>query len=486
MGQLDRRRFLIGAGATALLFSKGGLAKAVRSGSKPNIIYILADDLGWGDLDPYNPYSVVPTPVINRFARQGMRFTDMHSSDAVCTPSRYGILTGRYCWRSRLKKGVLGGYSPNLIEEGRMTVPSMLREAGYYTAGVGKWHLGLGNRPKTDYTKPLLPGPISHGFDYYFGIPASLDMKPYLYFENDHVVEQPTIFDQGRKSPHGVTWRPGMRAPDFDFPQVLPTLTEKAVDVIHRCSTQGGKPYFLYFAMPSPHTPWVPLSQYRGKSGAGAYGDYVVETDAMIGKVLDAVKAAGDEENTIVIVTSDNGALWGIRDIAQYPYRANAEWRGEKADIWEAGHRIPFLVRWPGHVPANTVSTAMGSLVDLMGTLAALLGIDLPPNAAEDSFNELPMWLGKTRKSVRTSIIDHSNEGMFSIREGYWKLELGLGSGGFSRPRTVEPVPGGVQGQLYNLKDDPHELHNLWSGRQDIVQRLTSMLDKAEASGHTR
>lgn len=486
MGQLDRRDFCAGIGAAALLLRKQGLAKTLDARKRPNIVYILADDMGWGDIDVYNPHSAVPTPVMNGFAHESMRFTDMHASSAVCTPSRYSILTGRYCWRSRLKKGVLGGYSPNLIEEGRMTVPSMLKQAGYYTAGVGKWHLGLGNEERTDFTKPLVPGPISHGFDYFFGIPASLDMAPYLYFENDHVVEQATIQDPGSKSPRGVTWRDGLRAPDFDIPQVLPTLTDKAVEVIRQRAADSSKPYFLYFAMPSPHTPWVPLPQYRGKSGAGDYGDYVAEVDAMVGKVLDAIKAAGAERNTIVVVTSDNGAYWGPQDIARYPHRANAEWRGEKADVWEAGHRIPFMVRWPGHIAADSVSAETASLTDLMATLAALLGVSLPPDAGEDSFNDLPIWFGQKHKPIRTSIIDHSNGGMFTIREGDWKLELGLGSGGFSLPVTVEPALGGVQGQLYNLRDDPYEVYNLWAARPDIVEHLTKLLDQYQASGHTR
>lgn len=486
MGRLDRREFCAGLSAAALLLGRQGFTKTLGGRKQPNIVYILADDMGWGDIDAYNLHSAVPTPAMNGFARESMRFTDMHASSAVCTPSRYSILTGRYCWRSRLKKGVLGGYSPNLIEEGRMTVPSMLQQNGYYTAGVGKWHLGLGNEQKTDFTKPLVPGPVSHGFDYYFGIPASLDMAPYLYFENDHVVQQATVQDPGSKSPRGVTWRAGLRAPDFEISKVLPTLTEKAEDVIRQRAKDQAKPFFLYFAMPSPHTPWVALPEFHGKSGAGDYGDYVAEVDAMVGKVLDTIKAAGLENDTLVIVTSDNGAYWGPQDIERYPHRANAGWRGEKADVWEAGHRIPFMVRWPGHITANSVSDETASLTDLMATLAALLEFNLPPDAGEDSFNDLPIWLGQKHKPVRDTIIDHSNDGMFTIREGDWKLELGLGSGGFSLPRTVEPVPGGVQGQLYNLKDDPRELYNLWAAKPDIVEHLTKLLDKYKDSGHTR
>jgi arylsulfatase A len=483
---VSRRSFCAAIAATTVAWRGDLFASALKAGTRPNIVYILADDLGWGDIDAYNEHSAIPTPRMNAFTAQGMRFTDMHSSSAVCTPSRYSILTGRYCWRSSLKKGVLNGDSPNLIEEGRMTVPSMLKAAGYYTAGVGKWHLGLGSDAKTDFTKPLRPGPISHGFDYYYGIPASLDMAPYVYFENEHVVEQATIPDAGSKSPRGVFWREGLRAEHFEIPQVLPTLTAKCESVIAERAQHKDQPFFLYFALPSPHTPWVPLPEFKGKSGAGDYGDYVAEVDAMVGRVLDAVHAAGLDDNTIVMLTSDNGADWKPGDIELYPHRANADWRGEKADIWEAGHRIPFVARWPGHVPAGKVNHETASLTDLMATLASLLKISLPEDAGEDSFNIAPLLLNQKHATVRKTIIDHSIDGMFTIREGDWKLELGLGSGGFSEPRAVTPVPGGVKGQLYNLASDPHEVYNVYEQHPDIVSRLTNLLEQCKASGRTR
>jgi arylsulfatase A len=409
----------------------------------------------------------------------------MHSPSAVCSPTRYGLLTGRYCWRTSLKRGVLQGYSPNLIEAGRLTVPSFLKTQGYHTAGFGKWHLGLRNDEKTDYNKPLHPGPTDHGFDYYFGIPASLDMEPYLYFENDRVIEQPTGTTPGSNSPRGVFWRPGACAPHFKHEQVLPNLTDRVVEFIGQRKHQP-EPFFLYFALPSPHTPWLPTSEFRGRSRAGDYGDYVEEVDHTLGRVLQALDEADLADNTLLVFTSDNGADWKLEDLARYAHRANADWRGEKADVWEGGHRIPFIVRWPGMIPRPAVSQELGCLTDLLATLASIQGVPLPDNAAEDSFNLLPALLQKNATPIRDSIILHSAGGMFSIRQAFWKLEEGLGSGGFSPPVDVAPAPSGPKGQLYDLRTDPQELQNLYQDRPEIVDRLATLLSQAKSSGHTR
>lgn len=483
MDSINRREFIAGLGSLAAL---SGTQLAAATKNRPNIIYVLCDDLGIGDLGCYNAYSMVAMPNANRLADEGMRFTDMHSSSAVCTPSRYSILTGRYCWRSRLKSGVLQGDSPNLIEEGRLTVPALLKQQGYYTAGVGKWHLGLGNDPKTDYSKPFHPAPTDHGFDYYYGIPSSLDFPPYLYFENDRAVEQPTASTPGSKEPRGVFWRPGSMSPEFKFEECLPHLTDKAAAVIRERGADKKQPFFLYVALPSPHTPWVPLPRYKGKSGAGIYGDYVMEVDDMLGQLMASVKDAGIEANTLFIFTSDNGSDWKPEDIDRWGHRANAEWRGEKADIWEAGHRIPFIARWPKIVPQGTASDQRLSLTDLMATVAAITGASLPENTAEDSFNMLPVLSGKATAPVRLSLIDHSIDGMFCITEGDWKLEEGLGSGGFSAPKKVEPAPDGPKGQLYNLAKDPHEMHNLYLQQPKIVAHLHEELQKAKDRGRTR
>jgi arylsulfatase A-like enzyme len=481
MPPLDRRSF-----CRTLALGAAGLRVARPATPLPNIVYVLADDLGWGDLRCYNPKSAVPTPHADRLASQGVRFTDMHAPSAVCTPSRYGILTGRYCWRSRLKQGVLNGYDPNLIEIGRSTVPEILKSRGYHTAGIGKWHLGLGDRPHTDYDQPLRPGPLDHGFDDYFGIPASLDMDPYLYFHNDRPVEKPTAQIAASSSPRGVFWRAGARAPGFELEQVLPTITTRAVESIRERARTPADPFFLYLALTAPHTPWLPRPEFRGKSQAGDYGDFVAQVDDTFGRVLKTLDETGLAGNTLLIVTSDNGADWKVEDKARFAHRANADWRGEKADIWDAGHRIPFLARWPGHIAPNTTTAELGCLTDLMGTVAEVVDYKLPDTAGEDTYSMLPAMLGKKGKPIREAVVHHSNLGMFGIRQGDWKLEFGLGSGGFSDPRTEDPKPGGPKGQLYNLASDPAETNNLWLDRPAEVARLTALLEKYKSAGRSR
>ena len=461
-------------------------SSVLEADSLPNIVYILADDLGWGDLRCYNPQSAIPTPYADRLAKEGMRFTDMHSPSAVCTPTRYGILTGRYCWRTRLTNGVLNGYSPNLIESGRLTVPAMLKKKGYYTAGVGKWHLGLGSAEPADFRQALHPGPADHGFDFYYGIPASLDMPPYLYFENDRATEAPTGATPGKNDPRGVFWREGAQIPGFQMEEVLPTLTTKAVNLIGGRAKKAGQPFFLYLAMTGPHTPWVPQARYRGRSQAGLYGDFVAQVDDALGSILQALEQAGLTRNTLVIFTSDNGADWKEGDKAQYAHRANAAWRGEKADAWEGGHRIPFLVRWPGRIPAGAVSDELGCLTDLMATVSELVGTGLQDNEGEDSCSLLPALLNRKHGPIREAVVHHSVDGVFSIRKGEWKLILGLGSGGFSNPKKINPEPGGPQGQLYNLAKDPAESENLWLKHPVVVAQLTALLEKYRKQGHSR
>ena len=477
---IGRREFLKTAFAASVATAYS------QQASKPSIVFILADDLGWGDLGCYNDSSDIPTPNFNKFASEGMRFTDAHSPSAVCSPTRYGILTGRYCWRSKLTSGVLWGYSPALIEPGRMTVASMLKQQGYRTAGVGKWHLGLGTAEKTDYSKPLKPSPIDYGFDSYFGIPASLDMDPYVYIEDDHAVEQATETTPGKNEPRGVFWRPGPIAPGLKIDQVLPKLTSKAVGFLNG-QKGSSQPFFLYLPLTAPHTPWVPDKKFEGKSKAGIYGDFVVQVDDSIGQVLQALERSGHAGNTLVIITSDNGAHWTPDDKRKFAHRANAQWRGMKADIWDAGHRIPFMVRWPGKVKPGSISNETICLTDFMATAAAVTGVKLPANAGEDSFDISPVLLGKSNgKPIREAIVHHSSLGVFSIRQGPWKLILGLGSGGFSDPKTIEAKAGEATGQLYNLAKDPHESTNLYLQEPDVVKRLAGLLERYKKQGRSR
>lgn len=469
------------------------VASLAQAGPKrlPNIIVLLADDMGSGDPHCYNKHSKIPTPNMDRLANQGMRFTDAHTPSSVCSPTRYGLLTGRYAWRSRLKNGVLNGYSPRLIENGRMTLASLLRLHAYRTACIGKWHLGLGDAKKTDYANKLNPGPNDVGFDYFFGIPASLDMDPYVFVENDRPTEMPTDKIAGsamRRKGGGGFWRGGPIAPSFKHIDVLPTLTKKAVSYLEgQAKEKDGKPFFLYFPLSAPHTPWLPTKEFAGKSKAGPYGDFVVQVDATVGAILDALDRLKLSDDTLVIVTSDNGAHWLPSDIMLYMHLANLSYRGQKADIWEAGHRVPFIVRWPGRVPAGRTSDQTICLTDLMATFADIVGEKLPASAGEDSNNLLPVFLGKHKGGpLREATVHHAMNGMFAIRQGDWVFIDGLGSGGFTAPQKEKATPKGPTGQLYNLADDLGQQKNLFLERPEVVERLRVLLRRYQDEGHSR
>ncbi len=461
-------------------------AAAIAAEDPPNIVLVLADDLGWGDPHCYNSDSRIPTPSMDRLAAEGMRFTDAHSPSGVCTPTRYGLLTGRYAWRTRLQRGTLVGDSKSLIEPGRMTVASFLRQRSYATAGFGKWHLGLGDAEPVDYSKPLRPGPLDCGFERYFGIPASLDMPPYLFFEDDRAVEPPTGrigASEMRRNGGGGFWRAGGIAPGFTHEGCLPAIVSRAEEFLRR--QESGKPFFLYFPLTAPHTPWMPAKEFRKKSGADWYGDFVVQVDDALGRVLRALEEKKLSENTLVIFTSDNGAHWLSEDIEKHRHRANGPWRGQKGDIWEGGHRVPFIVRWPGHVKAGATSDALACLTDVFATVAEIFGGDLPRDAGEDSQSFLPVLLGKSPPS-REAIVHHSGNGGFAVRDGPWKLCLTLGSRGFSDPKDPKPEPGGPKGQLYHLGDDPGETRNLYLKQPAEVARLEALLEKYRSDGRSR
>ncbi|MGJ5818899.1 sulfatase family protein [Paludibaculum fermentans] len=462
---------------------------AQHTAARPNILYVLADDMGSGDLGCYNPESKIPTPNLDRLASQGVRFTDMHSPSSVCTPTRYGILTGRYCWRSSLKSGVLQGYSPNLIEPGRPTVASLLKNAGYNTAAFGKWHLGLGTAAKTDYSKPLHPCPTDHGFETFYGIPASLDMPPYLWVDQDHAAEPPsaeTPGDTGLGGSQGRFYRGGAISPSFKIDEVLPTTTRKAEEFL-RARKAAANPFFLYVPLTAPHTPWAPKPEHQGKSRAGLYGDFVTQVDDSVGRILAALEQSGRAANTLVLFASDNGAYWKPANSVETGHRANANLRGMKADIYDGGHRIPFLARWPGRITPGGVSKQLGCLTDLCATAAEVAGIGLPRDSAEDSFSLAPALLGtRPATAVREAVIHHSAQGLFAVRRGPWKLALGRGSGGFTQPAAITPAAGEPQGELYNMADDPQETRNLWADKPEIVQSLTALLDQYRSDGRSR
>jgi len=466
------------------------LASAALAADKPNIVYILCDDFGYGDVQALNPQrGKIPTPHMDRLVAEGMSFTTAHASSAVCTPTRYGILTGRYNWRTRLQSGVLGGFSPALIAADRLTVPSLLRQHGYVTACIGKWHLGMtmpgrkgaafsdqiesGSAEQLDAQQRITDGPTTRGFDYFFGISGSLDMPPFAFIENDQFTEPPTATKKWGRS--------GPAAPGFEAVDVLPTLTRKAVEFIGKTRS----PFFLYLALNSPHAPIVPTKEWQGKSGLGDYGDFVMETDWAVGEVAKALEEKGIVNDTLLIFTSDNGCspAANIKHLEASGHFASADRRGYKADIFDGGHRIPFVVRWPGKVKPSSISHQPICLTDLMATCAEILGVRLPDNAGEDSVSFLPALRGETYPRV---VVHHSINGSFAIREGRWKLELCADSGGWSAPRPGSKEAQGLPPvQLYDMETDVGEQTNVYQEHPEIVERLTKCLEQYVANGRS-
>lgn len=477
--------------------------------TRPNVIIILCDDLGQGDPQCYNPASKIPTPHMDRLAKEGMRFNDAHTPSSVCTPTRYSTLTGRYCWRGKLKKGVLwNGWEQALIEEDRPTIASMLKPKGYHSAAIGKWHLGwdwqtTDGKPASpkahdagtvDYTKKVTRGPLTLGFDHSYLIPASLDMAPYLYLVDDLAQQAPTEYTEGsqhRRKGGGGFWRKGAMQPGFDFYGFLPATTEAAVAYIddraadNRAADEN-QPFFLYFPLPAPHTPWTPSKEFQGDTEVGWYGDFVAQTDWSLGRVLAALDRNGIADNTLIVFTSDNGSHWPEGDIEKWGHDANNGWRGQKADIHEAGHRVPFLVRWPAVIKSESVSDQTICLTDLYATAAQIVGHDLQNNEGEDSVSLMPIFKGEANEPIREATVHHSLSGMFAIRKGDWKLVQGLGSGGFTKINTKADKEAGIEGQLYNLNDDPKEQNNLWKDKPELVAELTALLEKYKAEGRSR
>jgi len=487
-----------------------GEALGAEGRARPNIVLILCDDLGYGDVKCNNPEGKIPTPNMDRLAAAGMRFTDAHSTSSVCTPTRYSLMTGRYNWRSRLQTGVLGGLSPRLIEPGRLTVAELLRRHGYRTACIGKWHLGMDWARKVpspgfddniekgpegwnvDFTRPIANGPNAVGFDYYFGISASLDMVPYTFIENDRVTVAPTVDKAFPMMPgkDGRFTRRGPGAAEFEAAGVLPTLTRKAVEVIARSAAdaRAGKPLFVYLPLASPHTPIAPTPEWQGRSGLNPYADFVMQTDACIGQVVNALQQHALADNTLVVVTSDNGCSPEADFPALKAKEHNPSYvlRGHKADIWDGGHRVPLIVQWPGKVRPGSTSDQLVGLVDFLATCAEIVGVKLPDNAGEDSVSLLPALLGKADQPLREALVHHSISGRFSIRQGPWKLELCPGSGGWSAPRDPQALKQGLpRVQLYDMKADVGEQRNGQAEHPEVVKRLTALLEKYVAEGRS-
>ena len=443
---------------------------------KPHIIFIMADDMGWGDARCFNPESKIPTPNIDRLAKEGMKFTDAHSPGSTCITTRYGLLTGRYPLRMKARKGT------PLIAADRTTIASLLKSRGYATAMVGKWHLGVEGEKNPKKEVPLKGGPVDRGFDDYFGIPASLDIPPYYYIEGDRCVEPPSNQIEAMSTPgwtriQGEFWRAGGIAPGYIHHEVLPTFTRKAVGMIHTHATSSSKkPLFLYLALGAPHTPWLPAKDLRGKSGASMYGEFVANVDRTVGAVLNALDAHKMTDNTLIFFTSDNGPVWYPADVEKYGHSSTGLFRGMKGDAWEGGHRMPFLARWPGRIKPGSTSAETICHTDMLATFAEVAGAKVP--AETDSISILPALLGQKREGPLRQTIIHHYPMSEAIREGPWKLIPHLGSGGFSKPRRIKPVKGGPRGQLYNLADDPSETKNLWSEKPDVVRRLTALLER--------
>jgi arylsulfatase A-like enzyme len=460
----------------AMIVAVGPGAGIAQAGDKPNVVFILADDFGFGDVQVNNPHSEIPTPNLNRLAEQGRNFTNAHTTSGVCTPTRYSVLTGRYNWRSRMKKWVLGGWSRPLIQDDRMTVATVLKQNGYHTAVVGKWHLGLGWQGK-DTSKKLTAGPTTIGFDESFIVPASLDMSPYCYVSNLEVVNQPTEKVKGH-----VFGRPGVRAPDMTPENALPKLTERAQQVItSHAKKRYNKSLFLYFPLTAPHKPVAPSKRFQGKTDLGEYGDFVHEVDWVVGQIMQTLDEAGIADDTILIVTGDNGASPNAaRSAVKKGHMPNWPYRGGKTTLWEGGHREPFIVRWPGQVEPGTESDALVSVADLMATCADLVGYDLPDDAGEDSHSFLTLLQEDLPDAEeRQTAIYHSGSGHFAIQMGKWKLITVKDGAGWDKRDWGMPkhsIDQDMPMQLYNMEEDTYEKNNLYDEHPAIVEKLKAEL----------
>ena len=481
---------LIAVVGCLLLLASGTWAAEPR---RPNVILILADDLGLGDVRATNPASKIATPSLDRLAREGLTFRDAHTPSSVCTPTRYGLLTGRYNWRTTLARGVLSGTSPPLVPADRPTLAHLLREAGYHTAMIGKWHLGWhwgrDAAGDIDFSAPVTGGPDANGFDEYFAFAASLDMPPYVWVENGRPTAVPDRREGVTRQQDPYGWyREGPIAPDFMIPEILPTIADRAVAHVRRRAT-ADEPFFLYLPLPAPHTPIVPEPPFKGASGLNPYADFVMQVDHHVGQILAALDEAGIAEHTLVIFTSDNGCSpeANFDLLRQHGHDPSAGFRGHKADIFEGGHRVPLVVRWPAVIEGGRTTAAVACLTDVYPTLAEVTGVRRPPElpGGEDGWSLGTAFRGD-EATGRETLVSHSADGSFTIRHGRWKLCLCGGSGGWSEPKEPEAKRRGLPPvQLYDLEADPAETRNLQADHPEIVADLIARLSAEVRRGRS-
>ncbi|MEO5603807.1 MAG: arylsulfatase [Cyclobacteriaceae bacterium] len=515
--------FMLGSMVGLILLSP--LKAQKKASEKPNVVIIFADDMGYGDVSSNNPMARTQTPNIDRLGRSGIRFTDAHAGGAVCTPSRYGLLTGRYFFRVPKQQGYWG-YLPPLIESGRETIGSLMQKAGYTTACIGKWHLGLkwelkdistphirdqkeSGYTNTDFSRNISGGPNALGFNYSFILPASLDMPPYVFVKNNQVVDpdviltadvyprtlDKTVYVWDRKYTdendiywdRGVWWRNGEMSKSFKVENCLDKIVNEGISFItDQAKNNPEKPFMLYLPLTGPHTPWMPADNFKGKSEPGTYGDFISQIDHVVYQITETLKSLNIEDNTLLIFSSDNGAHWSEEDIQNYAHQSNWDRRGQKGDIWDGGHHIPLFVKWPAKIKHAATYTHTVSLIDIIATLADITGQKIDKKYAEDSFSFYKILNGNLQEPVRENLIYISAGGQLAIKKNEWKFIDCLGSGGFTAPSILKPVKGGPEGQLYNLDKDPFESTNLYLQETSKVKELSSLLDRLREQGFSR
>ena len=492
--------------------------------SKPNIIIIFADDMGYGDVSGLNPFARTQTPAIDKLIGEGITFTEAHASASVCTPSRYGLLTGRYAFRSDRAAGGIGGFTGPVIESGRETLASLLKKSGYSTACIGKWHLGVGwqtkdgNEPRfnaktgysnVNFSKKVTGGPNDYGFDYSFIHPASLDIPPYLFLRNHKAVDadmilttehypirkEDTEFAWDKKHSNdeavywekGVWWRQGEMSRSFRVEDCFSEIVKEGVAFIEEeANTNPENPFFLYLPLTGPHTPWMPTEEFKGKSSVGLYGDFIFNIDDAVKQIKDALFRNEIDENTMIVFSSDNGAYWPQEEIELYAHDLYQGRKGQKGDVWEGGHRVPLIISWPAKIKRPVIYEHLTSLTDFFATFCDLTGQKTAASEGEDSFSFWPIINGETDKTVRQSMVHHSSGRYYAIRSSGWKFIDGLGSGGFSHPSKLSPEEKGPKGQLYHLKEDVTESRNLYFQYPEKVKELSSILKQIIKNGHRR